>query len=146
MAWVAAMTRTGLLSLGVLAIAAAANAGNISMTTQQNAHLDGETLHVEISITNTGDEAAHAVTPLVRFGGKEVRGKRIDALQPNNSVKDMLTVDVGRLSPGTWPYVVAVDYTDANQYPFQAVQGGRLTVHGPRRANARSASSPNPST
>jgi hypothetical protein len=35
------------------------------------------------------------------------------------------------LSPGTWPYVVAIDYTDANQYPFQAVQGGRLAVANP---------------
>lgn len=140
MAWVAAMTRIGLLSLGVLAIAAAANAGSISMTTQQNAHLDGESLHVEISVTNTGDEAAHAVTPLVRFGGKEVRGQRIEALQPNNSMKDMLSVDVGRLSPGTWPYLVAVDYTDANQYPFQAVQGGRLTVGNPPPAKVAVAS------
>ena len=131
MAWVAAMTRTALVAWGVLAIAAVAHAGNISITTQQTAHLDGETLHVEISFGNTGDEAAHAVAPLVRFGGKEVRGQRVETLQPNTTVKDMLTLDVGRLTPGTWPYVVAIDYTDANQYPFQAVQGGRLTVGNP---------------
>ena len=140
MAWVAAMTRTVLLSWGMLVIAAVAHAGNISITTQQNAHLDGNTLHVEITIGNTGDEAAHAVTPLVRFGDKEARGQRVDTLTPNASVKDMLSLDVGRLTEGTWAYMVAVDYTDANQYPFQAVQGGRLAVGNPPPAKISIAS------
>jgi hypothetical protein len=139
-AWVAAMTRTVLLSWGMLVIAAVAHAGNISITTQQNAHLDGSTLHVEITIGNTGDEAAHAVTPLVRFGDKEARGQRVDTLTPNASVKDMLTLDVGRLTEGTWAYMVGVDYTDANQYPFQAVQGGRLAVGSPPPAKISIAS------
>jgi hypothetical protein len=140
MAWVAAMTRTVLVSLGMLLLAAVAHAGTISITTQQSAHLDGNTLHVEVTMGNTGDEAAHAVTPLVRFGDKEARGQRIDSLAPNASVKDMLSLDVGTLTEGTWPYVVAVDYTDANQYPFQAVQGGRLAVGNPPPAKISFAS------
>jgi hypothetical protein len=115
----------------MLVVAAVAQAGNISITTQQSAHLDGNSLRVEVTIGNTGDEAAHAVTPLVRFGDKEARGQRIEALAPNASVKDTLSLDVGTLAQGTWPYLVAVDYTDANQYPFQAVQAGRLAVGNP---------------
>jgi hypothetical protein len=131
-AWVAAMTwRTVLASCGLLLVAGAARAGSISITTTQNAHLDGKMLIVAVTIGNTGDEAAHAVTPLVRFAGKEIRGKRTDALAPNATIQDTLSLEVGELGPGTWPYVVAVDYTDANQYPFQAVQGGRLAVGNP---------------
>lgn len=123
--------RTVLASSGLLAIAVAAQAGSISITTTQSAHLDGKMLIVAVTVGNTGDEAAHAVTPLVRFAGKEARGTRVDSLAPNASVQDTLSLDVGELGPGTWPYVVAVDYTDANQYPFQAVQGGRLAVGNP---------------
>lgn len=115
----------------VLLVAAVAHAGSISITTTQNARLDGKNLVVAVTVGNTGDEAAHSVAPLVRFAGKEARGKRIEALQPNASAQDTLTLEVGELGPGTWPYVVAVDYTDANQYPFQAVQGGRLAVGNP---------------
>jgi hypothetical protein len=131
-AWVAAMTwRTVLASCGLTLLAGTAWAGSISITTTQNAHLDGRMLVVAVTIGNSGDEAAHAVTPLVRFAGKEARGKRIDALQPNAKAQDTVSLDVGELATGTWPYLVAVDYTDANQYPFQAVQGGRLAVGNP---------------
>jgi len=123
--------RTALASYLLLAVAAGAEAGNISITTTQNAILEARDLIVQVAIGNTGDEAAHSVVPLVRFAGKEARGKRIEALQPNATAKDILTLEVGALGPGTWPYVVAVDYTDANQYPFQAVQAGRLAVGNP---------------
>jgi hypothetical protein len=131
-AWVAAMTwRTVLASGALLLIAVAAQAGNISITTTRNAHLEGMMLVVEVTVGNTGDEAAHAVTPLVRFAGKEARGKRVESLPPNATIEDTVSLEVGELGLGTWPYVVAVDYTDANQYPFQAIQLGRLVVGNP---------------
>jgi hypothetical protein len=131
MAWVAAMMSPRMLAPCLLLVGATAQAGSISITTTQNAHLDGKNLVVAVTIGNTGDEAAHAVIPLVRFAGKEARGTRVEALPPNANVQDTLTLEVGELAPGTWPYVVAVDYTDANQYPFQAVQAGRLAVGNP---------------
>jgi hypothetical protein len=132
MAWVAAMTwRILLASCGLLIIAGAAQAGSISITTTRNAHLEGMMLVVEVTVGNTGDEAAHAVTPLVRFAGKEARGKRVESLPPNATIEDTVSLEVGALGLGTWPYVVGVDYTDANQYPFQAIQLGRLVVGNP---------------
>jgi hypothetical protein len=124
------MWRT-VLSCGLLVVAASANAGSISITTTQNARLDGKNLVVDVTIGNTGDEAAHAVTPLVRFGGKEARGKQVASVAPGGKIQDAVSLEVGELGLGTWPYIVAVDYTDGNQYPFQAVQGGRLAVGNP---------------
>jgi hypothetical protein len=37
---------------------------------------------------------------------------------------------VGNVASGRWPYRLAVDYTDANQYPFQALHLGLVTVAG----------------
>jgi hypothetical protein len=126
--------------LCLLAAAATAQAGSISITTTQSARLDGKSLVVTVQVGNTGDEAALAVTPLVRFGDKEVRGKRQESLAPNARFDDTITVDVGELATGTWPYLVGVDYTDGNQYPFQAVQGGRIAVGNPAPAKIAIAS------
>jgi hypothetical protein len=112
-------------------MAGAAQAGSISITTTRNSRLEGTMLVVDVTVGNTGDEAAHAVTPLIRFAGKEARGKQVDSLPPNVTIKDTVSLEVGALGLGTWPYIVAVDYTDANQYPFQAIQGGRLAVGNP---------------
>ena len=145
-------------SFGLVVLAAAAQAGNISITTRQNGYLDGTNLVVNVTIGNSGDEAAQAVTPLVRFGDKEARGKRVESLAPKQTIQDTITLAVGELSSGTWPYLVAVDYTDTNQYPFQAVQGGRIAIGNPAPAkisiaarsacssSGRRASSPRPRT
>ena len=118
--------RTVLASCGLVFVAGAAWAGSISITTTQNARLDGKMLVVAVTIGNTGDEAAHAVTPLVRFGGKEARGKRVDALAPNASVQDTVSLDVGDLAPGTW---TATD-AERNGEPATDVVGHRLTFAG----------------
>jgi hypothetical protein len=128
----AAMTFRALLAVsGVLLVAAQSHAGSISITTRQNAHYDAGNLVLNVTIGNTGDEAAQAVTPILRFGGKEARGKRVESLAPNQTVQDTVTLPVGELTSGTWIYLVAVDYTDTNQYPFQAVQGGRVAIGNP---------------
>jgi hypothetical protein len=141
MAWVAAMTPRPMLALLVaLAVPAVAAAGSISITTTQSAKLDGKNLVVQVQVGNTGDEAAMAVTPILRFAGKEARGKRQESLPPNGKIDDTVTLEVGELGTGTWPYLVAVDYTDTNQYPFQAVQAGRLPVGNPPPAKVAIAS------
>ena len=38
---------------------------------------------------------------------------------------------MGALGEGRWPYRLAVDYTDANQYPFQALQTQSVVVGNP---------------
>ena len=42
-----------------------------------------------------------------------------------------LSLPAADLTPGRWPYQVAVDYTDANQYPFQALHVAWVTLGNP---------------
>jgi hypothetical protein len=123
--------RTIMALLGIISFGGLALAGNISITTTQGSSIDGEQLRVDLTIGNSGDEAAHAVSPVLRFGEASVRGARHETLAPGARVTDTLEVAVGALGPGRWSYAIAVDYADANQYPFQALQMGSVTVGNP---------------
>ncbi len=113
-------------------------AGSISITTTQKPRYENETLTVALTIGNSGDEAAHTVSPVLRFGDRTVRGTRHAELAPGQTVEDELSLPVGALGGGRWVYAVAVDYADANLYPFQALQMGSLTVGdvGPAKVTA----------
>lgn len=111
-----------------LTTAVGAQAGSISITTTQSSRYADGKLVVSLTIANSGDEAAHGVSPVVRFRDAVVRGTRHDELAPGGSVNDELGLDVGALGPGRWIYSIAVDYADANQYPFQALQLGSVAI------------------
>jgi hypothetical protein len=112
-------------------LAAPAAAGTITITITQLAHaLDGK-LVVDLTVGNSGDEAALSVTPILRFGDEEARGKGRPSLDPGTSFDETLSLRVGTLGEGRWPYGVAVDYTDRNQYAFQALQMQALVVGSP---------------
>jgi hypothetical protein len=121
---------------GALAVLAAAPvaARTISITIGQRAELRDGQLHVGVTVGNSGDEAAKSVSAIVRFHDKEMRAKAHDELRPNATVEDELTVPAGELGEGRWPYQIAVDYTDANAYPFQALLVTPLVVGNPAPA------------
>lgn len=125
------------LLLSLLVVGAAvgsARAGTISISITQNTRLDAENLIADVKVSNAGDEAALSVTPILQFGDKAVRGKGIPSLGPNASHQETLTLPVGALGEGRWPYRIAVDYTDQNQYPFQALFAQGLVVGTPATA------------
>jgi hypothetical protein len=109
------------VSAVALALAAPASGKTISITISQKAEVRGDTVVVKTTVGNTGDEAAKAVAANLRFGDQSVRGKVHDELAPNASFEEELSLPVGSLGPGRWPYQIAVDYADANLYPFQAL-------------------------
>ena len=113
------------------ALAAPAAAGTISITISQAVAVSADKLMVNLKVGNTGDEAALSVTPSLRFGDQGVRGKGKQSLAPNTSFEETLTLPVGSLGEGRWPYRIAVDYTDQNQYPFQALQTQAILVGNP---------------
>jgi hypothetical protein len=113
------------------ALAAPAVAGTTSISISQVAHLANGNLVVDSKIGNSGDEAALSVTLILRFGDKEVRGQGKPSLDPNTSFDETLSLPVGALGEGRWPYHLTVDYTDLNQYPFQALQAQALVVGSP---------------
>ena len=113
------------------ALAAPAGAGTISITISQGVAVSADKLMVNLKVGNTGDEAALSVTPSLRFGDQVVRGKGKESLAPNTSFEETLALPVESLGEGRWPYRIAVDYTDQNQYPFQALQTQTVLVGNP---------------
>jgi len=123
--------RALVLIVAACALAAPAEAGTISITISQGVAVSADKLMLNLKVGNSGDEAALSVTPSLRFGDQVVRGKGKESLAPNTSFEETLTLPVGSLGEGRWPYRIAVDYTDQNQYPFQALQTQAVNVGSP---------------
>jgi hypothetical protein len=119
------------VALAVVTSAPRADAKNISLTMSPAASLAGGTLTVQLTVTNKGDEAAQSVVPTLRFLGKEARGKGKPALEPNETLQETLTLPAADLTSGRWPFGLAIDYTDANQYPFQALHVSTVETGSP---------------
>jgi hypothetical protein len=110
---------------------APAHAGSISINMTSTAELRDGALAVTLKISNSGDEAASSVVPVLRLRDKEARGTRHDSLAPGDSFQETLSIPAADLGTGRWPFRVATDYTDANQYPFQALHVAVVTVGDP---------------
>jgi len=121
----------GIACVLVLGLAAVADAKTISITIGQRAELKGDSLVVKTTVGNTGDESAKAVATNLRVGDKAVKGKLHDDLAPNATFDEELTLATGTLGEGRWPYQIAVDYADANMYPFQALLVTTTVVGNP---------------
>jgi hypothetical protein len=114
-----------------LCLAGPAAAGSISISILPVVELREGTLSAQVKVSNVGDEAADSVAAVLVFGERKARGEIHPSLAPNASMEAALSLPVGDLGTGRWPYQVAVDYTDANQYPFQAIHLGLVTVGSP---------------
>ena len=115
----------------VLCLASPAAAGSISISIQPVIELREGALSARVKVSNVGDEAAQSVAAVLVFGEHKARGDIHPTLAPKESMDAALSLPVGDLGTGRWPYQVAVDYTDANQYPFQAIHVGLVTVGSP---------------
>ena len=103
-------------------------AGNISISILPVVELREGALSAQVKVSNVGDEAAQSVAAVLVFGEHKARGEIHPSLAPGASMDATLSLAVGDLGTGRWPYQVAVDYTDTNQYPFQAIHLGLVTV------------------
>jgi hypothetical protein len=128
------LRRAALLVLITFLTAGPAGAGSISINMSVTPEVRAGALAVRLKVSNGGDEAAGSVTPVVRMGDKEARGTRRESLAPKESMEDTVNLPIGELAAGRWPFRVAIDYTDANQYPFQALHVALVTVGNPSPA------------
>jgi hypothetical protein len=125
------VSRRLILALLIASSATPAAAGSISLSiTSTVAREDGQ-LTARVRISNLGDEAAQSVTPVLRFRGQRVLGDVRPALAPKGSMEVSLSVPAGDVGTGRWPYELAIDYTDGNMYPFQALHVGLVQVGNP---------------
>ncbi len=118
-------------ALLVLCLATPAVAGSISISISPVVEIREGTLSAKVKVSNVGDESAQSVAAVLVVGEKKARGEIRPTLGPGTSMEAALSVPAGDLGTGRWPYQVAVDYTDANQYPFQAIHLGLVTVGSP---------------
>jgi hypothetical protein len=114
-----------------LSLAGPATAGSISIQISPVIELHEDGLSARVKVSNVGDEAAQSVAAVLVFGERKARGDIQQALAPGSSMDVALSVPTTALGDGRWPYEIAVDYTDANQYPFQAIHLGLVTRGSP---------------
>lgn len=117
--------------LYLLALTSPAVAGTISIGITPAVELKDGELTARVGVSNSGDEPALSVGTVLTFGEQQARSELRKALAPNEAMETALALRVGDLAPGRWPYRVAVDYADGNQYPFQAVHTSLVTVGSP---------------
>jgi hypothetical protein len=120
-----------LASLLVVLAAGAAWGGSITINMTSRADLQEDRLVVDLTVGNTGDEAAGSVVPILRLRDRETRGAREDSLAPGARIERRLEIPADDLGEGRWPFRVAVSYTDQNQYPFQALHVSTITRGNP---------------
>src|SRR5438309_11860 len=106
-----------------LCLGGPAAAGSISISIAPVVEPREGALSAQVKVSNVGDETAQSVAAVLVFGEHKARGEIHPSLAPGASVDAALSLPVGELGTGHWPYQIAIDYTDANQYPFQAVAG-----------------------
>lgn len=102
-------------------VVSVASAGTISMSISHRLEIEAERITAVVTVSNSGDEAAHSVGTVLEIMGTEYRGEPRTSLEPGASYEERLEAPVLGEAEGRWPYRIAVDYTDANQYPFQAL-------------------------
>jgi len=125
--------RLGLATCAALSLLAArpAAAKNITITLSPTVEISAGTFTLRVKVGNQGDEAAQSVTPILHFKEQEARGQTRPSLGPTESFEESLSIPVGDVKPGRWPFRLTVDYTDANQYPFQAMQVNAVLIGQP---------------
>ena len=126
------MARTGLLAFLLLTVTGGlARAGSISISITPAVEIKDDVLTAKVKVSNTGDEAAQSILPMLRFRDGEAKGTLKNQVGPNETLEQTLNVPAKGLTPGRYPFRLSVDYTDVNQYPFQALQVSTVTVGTP---------------
>lgn len=100
---------------------APSRASFISIEIESGVDLSGNSLKVSVKVTNKGDEPAENVRAGIEAAGKTAYGKSHRVLGPNEHFTEEFTDEVTFDKPGRYPVLISVDYTDANQYPFNAL-------------------------
>ena len=96
-------------------------ASYISLKTTVTSMVEKDQLKVVISTVNKGDEPAYNVQAEVRVGDKKVLGSKIQELGINQPYRAEAIFSLRLAKPGRYPMVLIMHYTDANQYPFSAL-------------------------
>ena len=103
------------------------SAGMIGITTTVSASVKDNTVQVDVLVTNTGDESGYNLQAKMSLFGKEDASKKVPNFPPGRPIRFAMTMPINDLKPGTYPVIVRVFCTDANQYPFSALASHSFT-------------------
>jgi len=95
--------------------------GYITINTTTDLKYEGSNLEVSIEVSNTGDESAYNVQFTCEILGKVLTSDIKPELKVQEAFKQVLISPLKLETPGRYPAVVTVSYTDGNQYPFSAL-------------------------
>lgn len=115
------MKKSLIIALAVVFGALGAAASYISLNTTLSSKVEGKNLKIMVSTVNKGDESAYNVQAELRVGGKDVLTEKRMELPVDSSYQARATIPIPFAKPGTYPLVLVLHYTDANQYPFSAL-------------------------
>ncbi len=96
-------------------------AGYISLKTSLTVETDRDNLMALISTVNKGDESAFNVQAEIRAGEKKLLAERKSELPVNGLYQIKFKFPLFMKTPGIYPLILFMHYTDTNQYPFSAL-------------------------
>ncbi|MCC6158948.1 MAG: hypothetical protein IT350_12930 [Deltaproteobacteria bacterium] len=119
--------RIGRIS-GVFAVAAAlvlfgasaAYAGRISINSGAEFALEEDEAIARVWVQNDGDEAARDVQPTAEYFGRSSVGPKWATLAPKERQTHVFSLGDPPALPGSYPFVMTIDFADLNQYPLTA--------------------------
>lgn len=109
-------------------------ASYISMEIRAGATISGETITVNLSAINKGDESARFVTASVTLHDKLYWGETIDNLPTGGVYYTKVTIPAS-LDTGIHTAIIRLHYSDANCYPFTALSAVHVATEGPATIN-----------
>ncbi|MFA5113048.1 MAG: hypothetical protein WC529_01995 [Candidatus Margulisiibacteriota bacterium] len=101
----------------------ACQASFISLNTTLTSKLERGKLRVMVQVVNKGDESAFGVQAELRVGGRTILAEKKQELPVNAAYQVKALVPLDLQTPGSYPLILVMHYTDANQYPFSALTG-----------------------
>jgi len=102
-------------------ITAPAVASYISLNTTLRTKVVGQTLKITVNSVNKGDESAYNIRAEIRAGSKQWLLEKKAELPVNLCYQAEVNFPLSISKPGTYPLILTMHYTDANQYPFSAL-------------------------
>ena len=98
--------------------------------------VEGESLRVTVRVENRGDESAYNAQAEFSVLGQRIQTEKVEELPVGKPVTFAKEIPLNIGTPGVYPLMTTVFYTDANQYPFSALaphvfaQGGPADLAG----------------
>ncbi len=108
--------------------AATVDAGTISITPRVKQVIVEEKRGLEISIDNSGDEAAKNAQIHIDLAGVTLSGPLWNTLSPKEEKSHTFFLETLPTAPGNHPVYVTIDFTDLNMYPFTALDVTLINV------------------